>query len=227
MVASIRATFDRQLDLLQKDVLRLAEMVDGELEQAVTAVQNHDLGLAWRVDTYDASVNQTRYAIEEQAYILLALQQPNSRDMRTIVAVVSIVTNLERMGDHAAAMARQILVMGEEQQHPEIDLPEITQMAAMAQKNLHDAMAAFVAGDHIRAHDIAHRDKDVDALYSQVFHKLIALMAGNPPIVEHATRLLSIAHDVERFSDRVGNICERISYMATGELHRTRLDEMP
>src|SRR5215475_4710363 len=150
MVATTRSTFDRQLELLQKDVCRLAEMVETQLKQAIKALQQHDMALAWRVETYDATVNRMRFSIEEQCYTLVALQQPNGRDMRTIVAAVSIVTNLERMGDHAAGIAR--LVMDMNGKDAVLSVPEFDTMTEIATKNLLTAMDAMTTRNYLLVH---------------------------------------------------------------------------
>src|SRR4051812_36553614 len=102
MVATTRTVFDRQLNNLRQETLQLSQMVMDQVVNATCALQQHDLTLARQVDKFDAEVNKLRFEVEEQCYTLLALQQPNSRDMRFIMATVSLVTNLERMGDHAA-----------------------------------------------------------------------------------------------------------------------------
>src|SRR5690348_1332445 len=112
MVASTRSVFDKQLYDLQCGVQQTAELVVQQIMQATTALQNRDLGIARQVDVFDQTINLKRYELEEKCYAMLALQQPNSHDMRRIVGTVSIVTNLERMGDHAAGIARLILRIG-------------------------------------------------------------------------------------------------------------------
>jgi phosphate transport system protein len=224
MVAALRSQFDRQLETLQRDVLRLAEMVNGQINQAVKAQEKRDMGVAWRVDTYDSTVNRLRCSIEEQAYTLLALQQPNAGDMRRIVAAVSIVTNLERMGDHAAGIARIVLAIPEGS--PTIAVPEFADMTALITKNLNDTMDAYLREDHVLAQDVAARDHAIDVLHHQVYMKMIALMTENKDIIEQATKVLWVSHNLERISDRIANICERISYVATGVLYETPHDAM-
>src|SRR5712691_7277956 len=120
MVATTRTVFDHQLQDLQNRTLQLSERVAEQLLQATQALQQHDLNLAQRVDKADAEINALRFEIEESCYTLLALQQPNSHDMRRIVASVSVVTNLERMGDHAAGIARLALKMRSEEHTSEL-----------------------------------------------------------------------------------------------------------
>jgi phosphate transport system protein len=137
MTATARSAFDKQLSGLQDSVLYLSELVVTQVLQAIQALQTHDMEAARRVDGLDATVNRLRYELEENCYTLLALQQPNSRDMRRIVSTISIVTNLERMGDHAAGIARLVLRM--ETTRCNIRMPEFGEMATLAAASLRDA----------------------------------------------------------------------------------------
>src|SRR5258708_18743908 len=136
MVATTRSVFDHQLNQLTFKTSQLSELVTTQALQAVKALQKRDLTIASYVDTFDANVNKMRYDLEEQCYTLLALQQPNAKDMRHIVATVSIVTNLERMGDHAAGIAR--LVMRHGHTKTTLNVPEFNEMVEIATGNLAD-----------------------------------------------------------------------------------------
>src|SRR5258708_36386237 len=210
MVNSTRQIFDQQLESLQYDILSLAEMVESQLVEAMKALRKRDVTIATRVRAYDKRVNVKRYKIEERAYTLLALQQPLAHDMRRIVAAVSIVTNLERMGDHAAGIAH--IVQDFKGAKATVEIPEFDEMVEIAIADLRDAMRALETGDAVLAREVIRRDEQVDKLYHQVYVKMLSMIAQNPTLVEEATNLLRPAHDLERFSYRVGNICERISY---------------
>lgn len=228
MVAtSVRSVFDRQLTKLQDDVLHLAEMVEHQLQDAVTALHDRDLATARRVDAFDAQVNQLRYRIEEDAYTVLALQQPNARDMRRIVASVSIVTNLERMGDHAAGIARLVARVDGLTAPACLPVPAFTRMADLAATSLRDAMRALANQDAGLARDVARRDDQIDTLHKETYDLLISTMTEDPASIECATLLLWVSHNLERYADRISNICERIVYLATGHLHKVRGDKMP
>ena len=223
MVNSTRQIFDQQLESLQYDILSLAEMVESQLVEAMKALRKRDVTIATRVRAYDKRVNVKRYKIEERAYTLLALQQPLAHDMRRIVAAVSIVTNLERMGDHAAGIAH--IVQDFKGAKATVEIPEFDEMVEIAIADLRDAMRALETGDAVLAREVIRRDEQVDKLYHQVYVKMLSMIAQDPTLVEEATNLLRAAHDLERFSDRVGNICERISYVITGVLYEEYPDE--
>lgn len=219
-MVAIRTLFDRQLQDLDNSTLRLAELVETQLTQAVRALQTRDLATARRVDEFDATINQLRYEIEEHCYELLALQQPNARDMRRIVAGVSIATNLERMGDHAAGIARVTQRIAD--MPVPVHVPLFTDMAKLASANLMEALKAMAAQDAILARAVVRRDDEVDKMHKLVYGQLIQTMMTNPATVEYATLLLWVSHDIERFADRISNICERIIYTVTGNLYELR-----
>ncbi len=225
MVATTRSVFDKQLCELRDDTLRIAEMVATQGEQAVYALQKRDMAAAHRVDEFDATINRLRYNVEEQSYTLLALQQPAARDMRRIVATVSVVTNLERMGDHAAGIARLALRM--DGLPNMIRVPEFDEMVNLSVATLNDAMKAMTFEDALLARSLVNNDDQVDQLHETVYNRLIQTMTTDPSTVECATMLLWVSHNLERYSDRVSNICERIIYFVTGDLHEPRTDSMP
>jgi phosphate transport system protein len=138
-----------------------------------------------------------------------------ARDLRIIVAVLNIIIDLERIGDHAAGNAKIALMLGEEPPlKPLIDLPR---MADKTGEMLRRALDAFVKRDADAARAITAEDDEVDALYDQIFRELLYFMAEDPKTVSRATRLIWAAHNLERSADRVTNICERVVFVVTGK----------
>jgi phosphate transport system protein len=219
-----RSAFDRQLRMLENDVLRAAELVETQLVDAVNALQRQNIRAAQRVEAFDVTINRLRYEIEEQAYALLALQQPNAGDMRRIVAAVSIATNLERMGDYAAGIAR--LVMRMTNAPTTVHVAAFDEMARLATENLRDVMNALSTGDVALARRVVRRDEEIDQRHKAVYDQLIQTMIDDTSTVEQATMLLWVSHNIERFADRICNICERVVYMVTGDLHEPRPEPM-
>ncbi|MBX3065145.1 MAG: phosphate signaling complex protein PhoU [Anaerolineae bacterium] len=226
MVATTRSTFDRQLEALTTDVLALAELVETQLVDAVRALQDRDVERARRVAEFDSQINQKRYEIEEAAYTLMALQGPMARDMRRIVSTVSFVTNLERMGDHAAGVARLVIRMHEECKCT-LEYTQFTEMATLAVVNLRDAMQALKNQDTVLAEAVIARDDQIDALHQSAYNTLLKEMTVNSEIIECATMMLWVSHNLERYADRISNICDRVLFMVTGDLHQPRRDQMP
>lgn len=211
-----RTTFDRQLDELRVHVQQLSQMVAASIDNSISALKEHDLSLAARVDQADSKINLFRFQIEEEAYTLLALQQPVSHDMRFIVSTISVVTNLERIGDYAAGIARLVLRMGEN--YNAVPLPEFDQMGVILQDMLAHSIQAYVNQDQPGARAVITRDAEVDRLHKLIYQTLITRMTHNTSDIENGTFALWISHNLERIGDRCANICERVDYLVTGEL---------
>lgn len=196
-------------------------MVTQAIANATRALVEQNSDLAHIVSANDAALNRLRFAIEEYCYNLLATQHPNARDLRIIVGAVSVATNLERMGDHAAGMARLTLRMIDRPLlRPLVDIP---QMAESAQEMVRGAVGAFIARDVAAAEQVIARDADIDRLHARVYRELIGHMTRDPNTIERATFLLWVSHNLERIGDRATNICERAIYVATGQLRESQM----
>jgi phosphate transport system protein len=216
MVATTRAVFDRQLQALQDEILVLGSMVEKAVDRSVDALRRLDANLAREVIVGDAAINAKRWQIEEQAVTLIATQQPMAGDLRVIASVIHITTDLERMGDYAAGIAKIVLMHGDQSLlKPLIDIPR---MADLATAMLRRSLDAFVSRDAEAAAAIAAEDDAVDALYEQVYRELLLLMIEDPHVIQRATWLLWVSHNLERIADRVTNICERVVYVVTGKM---------
>jgi phosphate transport system protein len=212
----IRTEFHKKLSKIQDDVLLMGSMVEKAIGRAIEALKNRDLELAKQVVDEDSKINEKRYDIEEKCIQLIATQQPMASDLRIIVAVLSIITELERIADHAEGTASIALMIGNEPPvKPLIDLPR---MAEKTIDMLHRSLDAFISRDAEKARQIASEDDEIDELYSQVFRELLVFMVGDPKVCSRATRLIWVAHNLERSADRVTNICERVVFLVTGKM---------
>lgn len=211
-----RRLYDKQLRALLADVMVLGSMVDRSIDRAIDALRRQDHEEARRIIADDVSINEKRFAIEEDVTTLLACQQPLAGDLRTVLAVLNIVSDLERMGDHAAGIAKIVLMHGEE---PLLKpLNDLLLMARKVRLMLRDAVHALQDGGVEAANRVAREDDAVDNLYHQVHRELIRHMIADPRAITRATHLLWVAHNLERIADHVTNICERVAFAATGEL---------
>jgi phosphate transport system protein len=191
-------------------------MVDTAIGRSMQALKERDQTLAQEIISDDEKINQLRFKIEEDCLSLIARQQPAAHDLRFIVAIMNIVLDLERMADHASGNATIVLRMqGQPPLKPLIDLPR---MAQIAQEMLRASLDAFMAENTQEALNITRRDDEVDQLYTQIFRELISFMIEDPRTVTRAMYLLFSAHNIERIADRVTNICERVVFLATGQL---------
>ncbi len=211
-----RTSFERHLHELQDEVLILGSMVEKAIGRSIEALKNRDLGLAKQIIATDREINLKRYEIEERCTELIVTQQPMASDLRIIIAVLYIIVDLERIADHAGGIAKIAIMIGDEPPlKPLIDIPR---MAERATDMLHRSLDAFVEHDADTARQISAEDDEVDNLYDQVFRELLVFMMEDPRTVTRATRLIWVAHNLERTADRVTNICERVVFTVTGKI---------
>jgi phosphate transport system protein len=194
----------------------MGSMVSKATLLAIEALQNRDLTLAKQIITDDQKINRKRFEIEEKCIQLIATQQPMASDLRTIVSVLNIITELERIGDYAEGNAKITIMIGNEPPlKPLIDIPR---MADKTVDMLNRSLTAFINHDADAAMKISAEDDFIDNLYDQVFRELLTFMAEDPKTITRATRLIWVTHNLERSADRVTNICERIVFMVTGKM---------
>jgi len=218
-----RNVFDRHLAEIQEEMLVMAGMVETAIERSLEALKGRDVELARQVIADDVKINQKRYDAEERCIELIATQQPLASDLRTIVAVLHMTVDLERMGDHAEGIAKIAVILADEPPlKPYVDLPR---MADIASEMLRESMEAFKHRDAEQARAIMDRDDEVDALYNQVYRELLTYMLGDPRSIERATHLVWVAHNLERIADRVTNICERVVFLVTGKIEELNVSK--
>jgi phosphate transport system protein len=212
-----RSAFERQLAEVQEDMLVMAGMVETSITQSIEALRLRDVALARRTIENDAEIDRRRYEVEERCIELISLQAPLASDLRTIISVLHISVDLERMGDHAEGIAKIALMLADEPPlKPYIDIPR---MAEVAIDMLHGSVEAYKMRDTKRAREIIDMDDVVDGLYEQVYHELLLFMIDDPTLTQRATYMIWVAHNLERIADRTTNICERVVYLVEGRLH--------
>ena len=218
-----RTSFERHLHELRDDVLFLGSMVEKAIGRSIEALKKRDLDLARQVVAADSEIDLKRYEIEEKCTELIITQQPMASDLRVIIAVLYIVVDLERIADHAAGIAKIAIMIGDEPPlKPLIDIPR---MAERATDMLHRSLDAFIKHDADAARQISAEDDEVDSLYDQVFRELLVFMMEDPRTVTRATRLIWVAHNLERTADRVTNICERVVFTVTGKIEEIEVSK--
>ncbi|MBI4284414.1 MAG: phosphate signaling complex protein PhoU [Chloroflexi bacterium] len=212
----IRAVFHKKLKEIQDSILEMGQMVTEAITRSVEALKNRDTAAARQIIADDQKVNHKRFEIEEKCIELIATQQPAASDLRTIITVLNIIIELERIGDYAVGLARIVLLIADEPLlKPLIDIPR---MAEKTIDMLHRSLDAFIKRDAEAAWKIAAEDDEVDHLYDQVFRELLTYMIEDPRTISRATRLMWAAHNLERSADRVTNICERVVFTVTGKM---------
>ena len=211
-----RTEYIQELDNLRGSVVAMSSMVDKAISRSIEALMRQDVLTAQEIIAADREINRQRWAIEEEALRIIATQAPMARDLRNIAAAIHIVTDLERMADHAAGIAQIVVDTAEEPLlKPLVDIPR---MAEISRAMLNDAITAYIEQDADAARRVAQRDDEVDVLYEQVYRELLTYMMADPSTINRATHLLWVAHNLERVADRATNICERVVFADTGEL---------
>lgn len=218
-----REAYHKALNEVQDEIQKMAAMVGTALKDAMDALKSRDLESSKRVVKNDINVNKKRFEIEEKCIRLIATQQPMAVDLRILAAVINIVTDLERIGDHAEGIAKISVAIGDEPLvKPLIDMPV---MSDKALSMLQRCIKAFMDRDIETAKRICNEDDEVDALYDKIYGDLILLMIENPKIIKDATYLIWAAHNLERIADRVTNIAERVVYMVTGKMEEMNVSK--
>ena len=211
-----RSVFEKQLAEVQEDMLVMAGMVQEAISQGVEALKTRNVEQARRVIANDVEINNKRYEAEDKCIELISLQAPLASDLRTIIAVLHITVDLERMGDHAEGIARIVLMLADEAPlKPYIDIPRMAQIAI---EMMEGALEAYKQRDTALARRIIDRDDEVDELYDQLYRELLMFMIEERGTIQRATYLIWVAHNLERIADRVTNICERVVYLVEGKI---------
>ena len=212
---STRSIFDQQLQEQRDRVVTMASMVDKAIARALESLRLQNVALADEVQRSDNAINRLHRQGEEKAIEMIALQGPVGADVRRVASSMALFSNLERMGDYAAGIAKIVVEgSGQELLKPLVDIPA---MGVIAREMLDAAIVAYINDDVQAARRIATRDDELDELYDGIVTELMAYMTDDNTTVERATHLLWIAHNLERIGDRVTNICERVVYIVTGE----------
>lgn len=210
------ADFQRGLKEIEGDLLAMGSMAEKAVARAVEALKKRDLTLAHQVVADDANINRQRFSIEDKCMRLIAGHVAEVDDLRPVVAILNMISDLERVGDYAEGIAKIAIMIGDEPPlKPLIDIPR---MAELATEMISGGLKSFVTRDVELAKRVVTSDSVVDGLYDQVFRELITFMMVDPRTIDRATRLIWAAHNLERVADRATNICERAVFTVTGKM---------
>ncbi|WP_291633145.1 phosphate signaling complex protein PhoU [Clostridium sp.] len=210
-----RKVFEENLIELHNDLIRMGSMVEKQIHDCIDALVTQDTEKAEKIMKNDDIVDEMEREIENKAIKLIAMQQPLAIDLRNIFTATKIVTDLERMADHAVDVAKITLRLKDEKYIKQ--LVHIPMMAEIVVRMIKDALDAYVAGDVDKAYAVCKRDDEVDAIYKEVFRELLQLMIKDQNTVNQATQFIFICKWLERIADHTTNICEWTIYQVTGE----------
>ncbi|MGB4861166.1 MAG: phosphate signaling complex protein PhoU [Tepidiformaceae bacterium] len=211
-----RDLFNAELRQVQDDVLVLGSMTEKAVMDAMESLRDGDTNWSRRIVDEDERINAKRFEIEAHTMFVIASQQPLATDLRSLASVLYIITDLERIADHAEGIAKINLMLDEEP--PPRRLGYLPGMADRAVAMLRNSLKAFIDHDVELARQICDADDEVDRLQDAVYDECIAAMIADPTTIQRNTYLIWCAHNLERIADRCTNICERVIYTATGRM---------
>ena len=203
-----------ELNRLRHDILTMATKVEEDLGKAMSALRNNDKELAKEVKADDVVVNALQIKIEDEAAVVLATQQPVARDLRELVTIFKLASNLERSGDHTVHLANAAIKLASDP--PFRSMEHLERMAETGQEMIRSAVSAFLSQDADAARKVAALDDTIDREHKALIEEVLALMKEHPKLVKKAVRLLNVSGYLERLGDHVTNICEEVIYMVEG-----------
>jgi len=206
--------FEHELGRVRERLLEMGGRVEEMIGKAMDALTERTEGLCSEVLEEDRLVDRMELEIDEACYSIMVRHQPTARDLRFLIAVMKIVTDLERIGDSAVNICQSVERLNQEPPlKPYIDLPR---MAKLVARMVRDALDAFVRRDAAQAARVTQSDDEVDALYRQLFRELLTFMMEDPKTTTRALHLLLIARNMERIADHATNIAEDVIYYVEG-----------
>ncbi len=211
----VRSSFDIKLNKLHEDLRNMGTQVEIQVKDSIEALKNHDAALAEKIIKRDDIVDNYEAEIENNCIKLMVTENPLGVDLRNIFIATKIITDLERIADHAVDIAKiTILLKDEEYVKKLIHIPK---MGEVVEKMIEGTLEAYVNMDVSLARQICDMDDEVDDLYEGIFDEVKEIMRVKPEVINQCCRFLIVSRLLERMADHTTNICERIIYLQTGE----------
>ncbi|NPD66130.1 phosphate signaling complex protein PhoU [Lichenicola cladoniae] len=209
-------SYEQELNQLRTLMARMGGLVENQTAHAIAAILDHNAESAQMAMEQDPEVDALEREVEARAIKLLALRAPMAQDLREIVSALKVTSDLERIGDYAANVAKRSLRLGPASL--DISLGGLRNMSRLVQESLRLAIDALGQNDKDKAIDVWRSDKAVDEMYTAMFRELVTYMMEDPRNIGACTHLLFIAKNLERIGDHATNIAERVHYAVTGEM---------
>lgn len=211
----VREGFDLSLCELKTEVVLMMENVDKIMDKSVKALIEQDMETARWAINFDDVIDDQRNDIEERCIDLLALQQPAARDLRILFSILGIVNELERMGDYAVNIAKEAILIGDEEHMK--PLKDIPKMKTIISEMLKNTKKSFIEEDSKLAYRVGSEDELVDELYKNIYNEILHKVNENAGNISQGTRFLFVGRYLERIGDHLTNICEKIIYIVEGK----------
>ncbi len=209
--------FDAELETLRARVLQMGGLVEEQIVRAMDALTSGNVQLAQRVVDEDHRVNGLEVAIDEECSTIIARRQPAAVDLRMLMMVVKTITDLERIGDEAAKIARMTQLIYETDRPSVPRMADIGRMADIARGMLRNALDSFARLDLAVAAKVVRQDEQVDDSFRGILRQLITFMMEDPRTISHAIEILFVAKAIERIGDHAKNMSEYVVYMVKGK----------
>jgi len=214
---AVRNFFSEELSRLRQDILTMATKVEENLGKALSALRTHNAELAKEVRAKDGEVDALQIKIEDDAAIVIATQQPVASDLREVITIFKLTSNIERVGDHAVHLARAAKKLAKKGETLFITQEHLEVMALTGQKMIHAAISAYMAQDVKAAREAAAMDHKIDTENKALTEDILKLMKKHPYMVKDALQVIQTSNQLERLGDHITNICEAIIYMIEGK----------
>lgn len=215
----MRSKFDEQLNNLNQEMMQMGTMIEESIQKAIEAFINQDVEAAKEIMDGDEAVDREQKKIESICFTLLMQQQPVARDLRTISAAMKMVTDMERIGDHAADISEMTIMMS---RNPyKVNIEDVKKMASETMLMLIRSIEAYVEKSNEKAQQVMKQDDVVDDLFDQVKAELIDFIRANPEDGEQAEDLLMVAKYFERIGDHATNIAEWVEFALDDKIHKS------
>lgn len=213
----ILSAFDRDLESIQAEVMRMGGMVEAAISEAARALETRDEELAEEVRRRDRAIDQLELQVNESAARLIALRAPTATDLRLVLSVIKIAAALERVGDYAKNIAKRTHQLSQMPVIPGGGV-SLRRMATTVEGMLRDALDSYVQRDAALAADVRARDLEVDQMYNALFREFLTHMMEDPRNITACMHLHFIAKNIERMGDHATSIAEQVLYLVSGEL---------
>ena len=206
----MRSKFDEQLQVLNREMIEMGQKIVKSIARSIEALTDKNVDLAHRIMESDIEIDRYQKKIEGICFDLLIQQQPVARDLRTVTAAMKMVTDMERIGDHAADISEMTILMGENSRIDQYS--HIKKMSSETMLMLNHSIEAYVEKNIEKAKEVIEHDDVVDELFSEAKKDIISLILNNPKEGEEATDLLMVAKYFERIGDHATNIAEWVIF---------------
>ena len=214
----MREMLDEKIGVLEKKIVEMSNMVINAVEESLKALRDSDYKIAHDVIDGDRYINELRWKIEAEAVSLIATQQPVVSDLREIVSILNIITELERIGDYAAGIGKIVLLYGSKAGYLK-PIDTIFEMELSSVEMIKKSVLAFLSKDSVLAAEVIEKDNSIDLLKNKIYKEVLNKIADSKTVIHQGIWLLWVTHNLERIADRTTNICERAIYLSTGVMH--------